>query len=288
MGYRIDAAARAARVFAVIAERGGVEPPSCTRSSTWAAASAAWCPPGDADAAVRSCRRRHPGAAVIGRVTHTAGVVELPGAGAGRARGRRLRAERRPDGQPRSRSDPALSAAPRVRAHRCRRGRPLRRPPELAGEHAQRPHAPLRRQPPQLRLRRGPDRSQTASTSTVAIRPKRRSAASASGSGRLRRRGARRASAAARQSAYGARPDPVVARRRRAGDRAARSSAASPRHRGARLLQVGAERLHDRVRLTSTRKRATSSPASRATSTSGSVESSLRRKHISPSRTARR
>ena len=38
-------------------------------------------PEADADEAVALLRRRHPGSAVIGRATASAGVVELPGAG---------------------------------------------------------------------------------------------------------------------------------------------------------------------------------------------------------------
>ena len=51
---------------------------SCTRSSTWAAASAWSFRAEDAEAALELLGRHHPGSALIGQATTATGVVELP------------------------------------------------------------------------------------------------------------------------------------------------------------------------------------------------------------------
>ena len=81
VGYRIDAPLPVPPIFDLIAERGGVEPAELYEVFNMGCGFCCVVPWDDADQAVELLGRFHEGAAVIGRVTHTAGVVELPGAG---------------------------------------------------------------------------------------------------------------------------------------------------------------------------------------------------------------
>ena len=63
---------------ALIAERGGVEDAELYEVFNMGCGFCVVVPRGDSEAAVEMLARRHPGAAVIGRTTTAAGVVELP------------------------------------------------------------------------------------------------------------------------------------------------------------------------------------------------------------------
>jgi phosphoribosylformylglycinamidine cyclo-ligase len=81
VGYRIDAALPVPPVFDLIAERGGVEPAELYEVFNMGCGFCCVVPWDESEAAVELLRAHHPGAAVIGMVTHTTGVVELPGPG---------------------------------------------------------------------------------------------------------------------------------------------------------------------------------------------------------------
>jgi phosphoribosylformylglycinamidine cyclo-ligase len=78
VGYRIDAPLPVPPVFDLIAERGGVEPAELYEVFNMGCGFCCVVPWDESEAAVKLLEAHHPGAAVIGRVTHTAGVVELP------------------------------------------------------------------------------------------------------------------------------------------------------------------------------------------------------------------
>jgi phosphoribosylformylglycinamidine cyclo-ligase len=78
VGYRIDAPLPVPAVFDLIAERGQVESAELYEVFNMGCGFCCVVPHGEAEAAVELLGAHHPGAAVIGRVTHTAGVVELP------------------------------------------------------------------------------------------------------------------------------------------------------------------------------------------------------------------
>ena len=79
VGYRIDAPLPVPPVFELIAERGDVEPAELYEVFNMGCGFCCVVPWDDAELAVELLEARHAGAAVVGRVTHTAGVVELPG-----------------------------------------------------------------------------------------------------------------------------------------------------------------------------------------------------------------
>jgi phosphoribosylformylglycinamidine cyclo-ligase len=81
VGYLIDHPLPAPPVFEEIAERGRVEPAEMHEVFNMGCGFCVIVPVGDADNAVSTLSRRHPGTAVIGRTTTAAGVVELPRAG---------------------------------------------------------------------------------------------------------------------------------------------------------------------------------------------------------------
>ena len=81
VGYRIDRPLPTLPIFDLIAERSGAPGDELHEVFNMGCGFCCVVPDGDADEAVELLGRRHPGAAVIGRATATAGVVELPGAG---------------------------------------------------------------------------------------------------------------------------------------------------------------------------------------------------------------
>jgi phosphoribosylformylglycinamidine cyclo-ligase len=81
VGYRLDALPEPPPVFRLIAERGGVEPAELYEVFNMGCGFCCVVPAGDADAAVSLLAAHHPGAAVVGQVTASAGVVELPAQG---------------------------------------------------------------------------------------------------------------------------------------------------------------------------------------------------------------
>jgi phosphoribosylformylglycinamidine cyclo-ligase len=81
VGYRIEAPLPVLPIFELIAERGGVEPAELYEVFNMGCGFCCVVPWDEAERAVELLAEHHPGAAVIGRVTHTAGVVELPGPG---------------------------------------------------------------------------------------------------------------------------------------------------------------------------------------------------------------
>jgi phosphoribosylformylglycinamidine cyclo-ligase len=81
VGYRIDAALPVPPVFDLIAERGGVEPAELYEVFNMGCGFCCVVPWDESEAAVELLGAHHPGAAVIGRVTLTTGLVELPGPG---------------------------------------------------------------------------------------------------------------------------------------------------------------------------------------------------------------
>jgi phosphoribosylformylglycinamidine cyclo-ligase len=78
VGYRIDSPLPVPLVFELIAERGGIEPAELYEVFNMGCGFCCVVAPGDTDAAVELLAPRHPGAAVIGRTTTAAGIVELP------------------------------------------------------------------------------------------------------------------------------------------------------------------------------------------------------------------
>ena len=81
VGYRIDAPLPRQPVFDLIARRAGVEEAELHEVFNLGCGFCCVVAWDDADAAVELLSGRHPGAAVIGRATTAAGVVELPRAG---------------------------------------------------------------------------------------------------------------------------------------------------------------------------------------------------------------
>jgi len=81
VGYRIDAPLPLPPVLALIAERSGAEPAELMEVFNMGCGFCCVVPDDDADEAVEVLGRRHRGAAIIGRATATAGVVELPRSG---------------------------------------------------------------------------------------------------------------------------------------------------------------------------------------------------------------
>lgn len=78
VGYRVETPLPVPPVFELIAERGGVEPAELYEVFNMGCGFCCVVPAADADAAVELLSLRHPGAAVIGRTTSAAGIVELP------------------------------------------------------------------------------------------------------------------------------------------------------------------------------------------------------------------
>jgi phosphoribosylformylglycinamidine cyclo-ligase len=81
VGYRIDSPLPALPVFGLIAERGGVAPEEMYEVFNMGCGFVVVVPEADAPAAVELLAARHPGAAVVGSVTASAGTVELPQVG---------------------------------------------------------------------------------------------------------------------------------------------------------------------------------------------------------------
>jgi phosphoribosylformylglycinamidine cyclo-ligase len=81
VGYLIDAPLPVPAVIDLIAERGQIEPAELHEVFNMGCGFCCVVPDVDADAALATLSRRHPGSAVIGRVTERAGTVELPGLG---------------------------------------------------------------------------------------------------------------------------------------------------------------------------------------------------------------
>jgi phosphoribosylformylglycinamidine cyclo-ligase len=78
VGYRVETPLPVPPVFELIAERGGVEPAELYEVFNMGCGFCCVVPEADANAAVELLSLRHPGTAVIGRTTTTAGIVELP------------------------------------------------------------------------------------------------------------------------------------------------------------------------------------------------------------------
>jgi len=87
VGYLIDAPLPAPPVFDLIARRGGVGAAELHEVFNMGCGFVCVVGADDAEAAVATLARRHPGTALIGRTTAAAGVVELPGAGLRGTRG---------------------------------------------------------------------------------------------------------------------------------------------------------------------------------------------------------
>jgi phosphoribosylformylglycinamidine cyclo-ligase len=81
VGYLIEHPLPVPPVFDEIAERGGIEPSEMYEVFNMGCGFCCVVPADEAEEAVALLARRHPGAAVIGRTTTAAGVVELPRAG---------------------------------------------------------------------------------------------------------------------------------------------------------------------------------------------------------------
>jgi phosphoribosylformylglycinamidine cyclo-ligase len=81
VGYRIDRPLPVPPVFRLIAERGGVDEAEMWEVFNMGCGFVVVVPQADAEAAVELLSARHPGTAVIGQATRTAGLVELPQAG---------------------------------------------------------------------------------------------------------------------------------------------------------------------------------------------------------------
>ncbi len=78
VGYRIDSPLPVPRIFELIAERGPVEPAELYEVFNMGCGFCCVVPEPAAEAAVALLSKRHPGTAVIGHATSTAGAVELP------------------------------------------------------------------------------------------------------------------------------------------------------------------------------------------------------------------
>jgi phosphoribosylformylglycinamidine cyclo-ligase len=81
VGYRIETPLPVPPIFRLIAERGGVGEPELYEVFNMGCGFCCVVPWDEAGAAVELLGKRHAGAAVIGRTTHTSGVVELPAPG---------------------------------------------------------------------------------------------------------------------------------------------------------------------------------------------------------------
>ena len=81
VGFTLDRTLPVPGVFALIAERGRVEPAEMWRVFNMGCGFCCVVPAERAEDAVAVLARRHPGTAVIGRVTDAAGTVSLPSAG---------------------------------------------------------------------------------------------------------------------------------------------------------------------------------------------------------------
>jgi phosphoribosylformylglycinamidine cyclo-ligase len=81
VGYRIDRPLPVPAIFTEIAERGSIEPAEMHEVFNMGCGFCCVVPAEQADAAIAVLVARHPGAALIGRTTTAAGVVELPGVG---------------------------------------------------------------------------------------------------------------------------------------------------------------------------------------------------------------
>jgi phosphoribosylformylglycinamidine cyclo-ligase len=81
IGFELDAPLPVPGVFALIAERGGIEPAEMWRVFNMGCGFCCVVPAELGDDAVAGLVRHHPGAAVIGRVTDAAGGVALPSFG---------------------------------------------------------------------------------------------------------------------------------------------------------------------------------------------------------------
>jgi phosphoribosylformylglycinamidine cyclo-ligase len=81
VGYRLDTPLPVPPVFELIAERGGVDPAELYEVFNMGCGFCCVVPWDKAEAAVEVLAEFHEGTAVIGRATHTAGVVELPRVG---------------------------------------------------------------------------------------------------------------------------------------------------------------------------------------------------------------
>ena len=78
VGYRIDSPLPVPRIFELIAERGPVEPAELYEVFNMGCGFCCVVLEPAAEAAVTLLSKRHPGTAVIGHATSTAGAVELP------------------------------------------------------------------------------------------------------------------------------------------------------------------------------------------------------------------
>ena len=81
VGYRLDALPEPPAVFRLVAERGAVDPAELYEVFNMGCGFCCVVPAVDAVAAVELLARHHPGAAVVGEVTASTGVVELPAQG---------------------------------------------------------------------------------------------------------------------------------------------------------------------------------------------------------------
>jgi phosphoribosylformylglycinamidine cyclo-ligase len=81
IGFTLDAPLPVPGVFALIAERGGIEPPEMWRVFNMGCGFCCIVPADRAEAAVVSLARHHPGTALIGHVTDAAGAIALPSVG---------------------------------------------------------------------------------------------------------------------------------------------------------------------------------------------------------------
>ena len=81
VGFTLDAPLPVPGVFALIAERGGIDPREMWRVFNMGCGFCCIVPADRADEAVASLARHHPGAAVIGRVTGAPDAVVLPSVG---------------------------------------------------------------------------------------------------------------------------------------------------------------------------------------------------------------
>jgi phosphoribosylformylglycinamidine cyclo-ligase len=81
VGYRIDSPLPVLPIFELIADGAGVPAEEMWEVFNMGCGYCCVVPADDADAAIELLGERHRGAAVIGSVTDSAGVVELPSAG---------------------------------------------------------------------------------------------------------------------------------------------------------------------------------------------------------------
>ena len=218
VGYRLDALPEPPAVFRLIAERGQVEPAELYEVFNMGCGFCCVVPAADGGRGRGAARRATiPAPRWSGEVTPNAGVVELPAQGLVGRRRRRIRAR--------------LS---------------LGRLPEHPGEHPQRARAALRPQaarapspPPGSTGRRRPPPPRWPASRSAAARP--------AGPGAAPRRARRRRPARRRATPRRARRPDTRAVAGVAVERGSTGASARRSERG--LLQIGAEGLHDRVRL---------------------------------------